>query len=146
MNPLITNGIGLALVVAILVGTGWHFGSQSATKEYLPQLEAIKAVIEASDAQAQETKQEQEANHEEIANKHADNIAAVVGFYDRLLRKAGNQARPSPPTVCPEIPDGTTSELGACERDIEFEQACALDAIKVMGFQDWIRANRFQIE
>ena len=146
MNPLITNGIGLVLVVALLVGTGWHFGSQSATKEYLPQLETIKAVIEASDAQAHETQMEQEANHEEITNKHADNVAAVVGFYDRLLRKASNQARPNPPTVCPEIPDGTTSQCGTSESDIEFQRACILDAVTVLSWQEWARSNRFPIE
>ena len=146
MNPLITNGVGLILVVALLIGTGWHFGSQSATKEYLPQLEAIKAVIEASDAHAQETKQEQEATHEQITKSHSDNIAAVVAFYDRMLRKAGSKVSPGPTPVCASSVDGATSEPRACERDIEFEQSCALDAFKVMGFQEWARSNRFPIE
>lgn len=146
MNQLAIKGLGLILIIANLVGIGYLFGSASATREYLPQLEAIKAVIEASDAQAQETKQEQEANHEEIANKHADNVTAVVGFYDRLLRKAGNQARPSPPTVCPEIPDGTPIQCGTSESDIEFQRACTLDAVTVLSWQEWARSNRFPIE
>mgnify|MGYP001594593284 CR=1 FL=1 len=146
MNQLAIKGLGLILVIANLVGIGYLFGSAAATREYLPQLESIKAVIEASDAQAHETQMEQEKNHEEIANKHADNVAAVVGFYDRLLRKAGNQARPSPPTVCPEIPDGTPSQCGTSESDIEFQRACVLDAVTVLSWQEWARSNRFQIK
>lgn len=146
MNPLAIKGLGLILVIALLVGLGYHRGNASAVREFLPQIEQLKAVIEATDAQAHETVKEQEKNHDEIAKSHADNVASVVAFYDRLLRKTRDKAGSSTTTVSPEVPDGTTSEPRACEPDIEFTRDCALDAIKVMGFQDWVRVNLIPVE
>lgn len=146
MNPLVTNGIGMVLVVALLVGTGFHFGSQSATKEYLPQLEVLKAVIELSDKIAYETGIEQEKNHDEIAKSHSDNVASVISFYDRMLREARDKASTNPPTEHTGQSDVPACEPRACEPDIEFSRACSLDAIQILSFQDWIVANRIPVE
>lgn len=146
MNPLVTNGIGMVLVVIVLVGTGWHFGSRSATKEYLPQLEALKAGIEAADAQAYETQHEQEKNHEQVEKSHADNVASVVKFYARMLREAGNKVGSIPAASGSKIVDGTPCECGVSKPDIEFARSCALDAVKVINFQRWVVANKFTIQ
>ncbi len=146
MNQLAIKIIAILSIAMLLVGLGYHLGNKNATSRYLPQLSALQAVIEASDSRAHEIIAEQEKTHDEITIKHADNVAAVVGFYDRLLRKAGNQARPSPPTVCPEIPDGSPIQCGTSESDIEFQRACVLDAVTVLSWQEWARSNRFPVE
>lgn len=145
MNPLAIKGIGLILVIALLVGTGFHFGSSCAVREFLPQIEQLKAIIEASDARAQEIVVSQEKNHDEIAKSHSDNVARVVQFYDRLLREA-REAGSSPVTVNPQVVDGAASEPRACEPDIEFTRDCALDAVQILSFQDWVRVNQIPVE
>lgn len=148
MNPLLIKGIGLILVIALLVGLGYHRGSASATREFLPQIEQLKAVIEASDAQAQETIIEQEKNYDQISSSHSANVARVVAFYDSLLRKARDKAGSSTVTVNPCQPDGSIANIdsgkGGCS--IEFEQQCIITAMTVIGFKEYIINNNIPIK
>lgn len=148
MNPLLIKGIGLILVIALLVGLGYHRGSSSATREFLPQIEQLKAIIEASDARAQETIIEQEKNYDQISSSHSANVASVVSFYDGLLRKARDKTSSSPPTVNPCQPDDPVATPSPRENgcSVEFEQQCVLTALMVSGFQDWVRVNEIPIQ
>ena len=145
MNPIAIKGIALFLLASFLVGLGYHLGNRNATERYLPQLSAIQAVIEASDAQAKINDEIFKENQNAITIKNADNVASVIAFYDRLLRaksKAGSGTTPDSPEVFNE----PTSQCGTSESDIEFQRACVLDAVTVMSWQEWAKLNRFPIE
>lgn len=145
MTHLAYKGIGLILSVAILIGLGWHLGSQHATKEYLPQLAALQAVIEASDAQAHKELKEQEKNYETIKTKSTADFNRIIGHYDRLLREKREADSGTTPSDTVRT-DGASGSCGASKEAIEFERGCALDAAKVLGFQEWVRANRIPVK
>lgn len=149
---LMRNLLGSVVIVAAAYGAYWYIdyngyerGYKKGKAEIQVLLNALQAKVDVADLQAKETKFKQEKNRDEIETKHDGNVASVVAFYDRLLRDA-RKAGSSPPTGNPGQLNETTSECGTGEACIEFTRSCTLDAVQVIDFQDWARANQFPVQ
>jgi len=139
MNPIeIAKGVlGLVLVAALL----WAGHDYLQTKE---DNSVMHNVIEQADAIAKENADKYKNTFDEVTNENDTNRNTIIDYYDRLLhtkdiRKGGGA------TQRPTRPDGAASEHITCERDIGFEKACALDAQKVMRWQEWAIKNEIPV-
>lgn len=139
---------GAILAGLFLYHQGQSAGELAKTEEYLPQLAVLKTVIETADAQALANQKTYQENHHAIETENADLVNRVTGYYERMLRDPGtrDQIATITPAAGPEAVDDSAGEPAPAGHDPEFERACALDAVKVLGWQRWAVRNRIPVE
>jgi len=140
MNPIeiIKSVVGIALMLA-MAWLAWNYIDDK------KQLAALQAVIEQADSQAHEQQLRQEQTFKEVEHESNTNRDILVAYYDGLLRDK-SKTHASANAKRTTRPDAATTESVACERDIGFEQACALDAMRLNSWQEWARLNNIPIE
>ena len=145
MNTIAIKFIAFIAVVLLLVGLGYARGHADATSKYLPQLEALKASINAASEKAKQDEVKYRENAHAIESDLSQRESAIRVYYRGLL-SARDKTHAEQIANSAQVPDGITSELGTCRQSIEFIEGCALDANHVLMFQEWVRVNQLPVE
>jgi len=138
----------LGIALAFLHQRWTAEGRLEATQEYLPQVTILKTLIEQSDAQAKATEQTQKENHHAIETEYAVYTNRLTDYYERRLLEArsGDPAGTRIAAADTQETNGASGQPMAAGRYIEFESACAEDALKVTQFQSYVIKNRIPVE
>lgn len=95
------------------------------------------------DKETKETVKKQEVVTNEITKQYEDDKSVLISYYSDRLRHTRGQACTSTITDSTKGTDGTTTEPDSSGPS--FEASCALDALKVIKLQDFLKQNNFPI-
>lgn len=143
--------LAMAAMVLFTVALGaYMYGKVAAAKEYIPQIEKLKASIDAADEQAKTQIKQQEIVKNGIKKNYAANVSRIQSYYDGLLHTGGQASASSVAGDTVRI-DAPSCEQDATGKsiaipDYQFERACVEDASKVDQWQTWAIKNNFPIE
>ena len=145
MNTIAIKFVAFIAVVLLLVGLGYFQGYTKATDKYLPQLEALKASVNAADEKAKQDELKYKENAHAIESDLSARELAIRQYYRSLLFQRDKTHAEQIADSAGKV-DAATSELGTCRQGIEFIESCALDANHVLMFQEWVRVNQLPID
>lgn len=111
----------------------------------------VQVIADQAAARAKEREEAQNKVTKEIRDGHAKDVARIRAHYERRLHDARSGVGPVPaPAERPVEPHGAASECPAGDEDlvamIEFEERAAMDAAKLMAWQEWARKNGIPVE
>lgn len=95
------------------------------------------------DRRTKEIVAKQEVTTHEITTQYEDDKSVLINYYSKRLLHTSKNTCPSPTADSAQGPDDTTAE--PVSSGSSFEEGCALDALQVMKFQDWIKNNNFPV-
>jgi hypothetical protein len=142
--------VGLVALIVAVWGHGYvrGYGSRDNAADLFEA--QVKVIGDQAAARAAERRAEQEQIRMEIDHDHSDALRRIDLYYERELRAERARRRAAgTPAERPCRVDGATGESRPGGEDparIAFERACALDAERLMKWQEWARRNGLPVE
>lgn len=135
----------IALCAILLYAVAYYHGQMAATKEYLPQLDELKGVLQTADEIANAAEQQHQENADAIKTENADNIERIRAYYSGMLHAAPAANSASAAAASPGRADAPGGEQSAAGCGAGFVQACIFDANKVNEWQAWAVRNHIPV-
>lgn len=132
-------------IILAMFGAGYHYGELNSAKVYIPQLEQLKAAIDASNQAAKLIVQNQEEIYHASKIKLEDSAALINLYRERMLHTA-SQISTSTPADRPCGANLSSAADSTRADELAFEAGCFELAIWHEACREMVVGNKFPVK